>query len=515
MLAENIRIDSRTRWRDAIVFLRDDIRYKNIEDMSEREELFQDFIKELEKKEREDRMKRKELAMESLTNMLKVMQQEQRVSLKTTWLDIKSTLLDLIHERHDLKGLDEIDAKRCLTEYLKVLQEEQRIESNRKKEAFQQEVSVALEQFKEVLEGLRQKHELTAFTRWKDILSRVDVTTSSAFVTLYDLMVKQQTTSQQMQQVGAGSNVQQASGGFGTDIGVAPAAGGAGGSQPFATNNVNMNVEKAEEEFYHKLRQVFDEVITKAQEIYKADKKLLKKCLHEMNYLVQHDSKYEDFKSFVCKFGKVREMEVNGVLQMVAIVEKEVAEEGEEVEEEQDSKQATGATEAAASSSSAAIVEQHVTSAQIQEVLLTRANIHLYEIFIDFHEKAKEYYEEEQRYRLKAEGRFIDMLQDHFYLSDHVHITWEEAKPILSRRSAYEAVEHKSDRKRLFHQYMMSLKEKMEAKSMSMKAYSRELEPGEYEDVPLPPNAAQQASSSSYYDNKVSSFHGNFVISIF
>jgi hypothetical protein len=40
MLAENVDIDSRSRWRDAIPKLQNDHRYKNVEDAREREELF-------------------------------------------------------------------------------------------------------------------------------------------------------------------------------------------------------------------------------------------------------------------------------------------------------------------------------------------------------------------------------------------------------------------------------------------------------------------------------------------
>lgn len=55
MLAENTKIDSRTRWVDASNILKDDNRFKNIEDAGEREDLFNEFVGELIKKEREDK----------------------------------------------------------------------------------------------------------------------------------------------------------------------------------------------------------------------------------------------------------------------------------------------------------------------------------------------------------------------------------------------------------------------------------------------------------------------------
>jgi hypothetical protein len=39
-LAENVEIDSRSRWREAQALLQSDARYKNVEDAREREELF-------------------------------------------------------------------------------------------------------------------------------------------------------------------------------------------------------------------------------------------------------------------------------------------------------------------------------------------------------------------------------------------------------------------------------------------------------------------------------------------
>ena len=66
MLAENTGIDVRTTWRAAILLLQEDSRYKNVEDPHDREDLFNDFVSELEKKEREDRNKQKDTALKLL-----------------------------------------------------------------------------------------------------------------------------------------------------------------------------------------------------------------------------------------------------------------------------------------------------------------------------------------------------------------------------------------------------------------------------------------------------------------
>jgi hypothetical protein len=122
-------------------------------------------------------------------------------------------------------------------------------------------------------------------------------------------------------------------------------------------------------------------------------------------------------------------------------------------------------------------------------------------LFKEMKAKAVAEYEEQQRMIRKMEGKFLTLLEDHFYLSDHVGIQWEDAKKTLQKRSAYDAV-GKSDRKRLFQKHMENLAAKMEAKTKSIKILidSRE-------HVELPPPAVDHASSpavgqSSAAENK-------------
>ena len=55
MLAENTKIDSATRWREAQEMLGEVSSFAEVEDEREREELFSDFIMELSKTEKEAR----------------------------------------------------------------------------------------------------------------------------------------------------------------------------------------------------------------------------------------------------------------------------------------------------------------------------------------------------------------------------------------------------------------------------------------------------------------------------
>ncbi len=55
-------------------------------------------------------------------------------------------------------------------------------------------------------------------------------------------------------------------------------------------------------------------------------------------------------------------------------------------------------------------------------------------------------HEEDLRLAKKAEKKFVGLLEDTFYLSDHVGIPWDEAKKKLQKRSAYDVVT-KTERK--------------------------------------------------------------------
>lgn len=52
MLAQNTQIDGRSRWDDAERTLRDDARFKAVPDSADREDLFNEFVEALTKKEK-------------------------------------------------------------------------------------------------------------------------------------------------------------------------------------------------------------------------------------------------------------------------------------------------------------------------------------------------------------------------------------------------------------------------------------------------------------------------------
>jgi pre-mRNA-processing factor 40 len=123
MLAENTEIDARTRWRDAVVILQDDQRFKNLEDVRDREELFKDFTLELEKKEKEDKRRTKESAMDQFHKVLDQFKEEKKINRKSVWVESKKLFADVICKT-EYRSLDDTDFRRVFQDFTSSLEEE-------------------------------------------------------------------------------------------------------------------------------------------------------------------------------------------------------------------------------------------------------------------------------------------------------------------------------------------------------------------------------------------------------
>ncbi len=486
MLAENTNIDVKTRWKDAMTMLKDDPRFENVEDSYEREELFNDFIKELEKKEREDRIKRKDQAFNTVRDHLKMMGKEGKITLRTLWQDVRESIMSFT-SRSDLRILEEGDCRRCFQEFCRDLMEEFKKDEQKRKDEYQKSIQTQLNDFKTLLYNSVNDGDIIAFTRWKEVMELPRITSSAPYQALYSLIVTNNPNNHSVASSNSSSHT--------------TTVNGHSSNAP-----TGKDLEKLQGELEFMLRNQFDEVITKVQDNYKADKKLIKRFLHEINYAVAHDTKFEDWKMMMLRFLNMKE-EKHPTLVGKTIFTRVAAsasaakelEEGEDIEEGEEIPVAkkNNSSTVAASSSSGAIssstpadgsASNASTSDQLHELLSLRP-FNLKEIFQDLHDKAFDEWEEDQRLKKKNEEKFLNLLKEYFYLSDHVNISWDDAKAIISQRSAYDLL-HKSDKKRIFYDYMAQLKEKMDQKSLAMRALSEELEPGE---------CVQVGSGSSYH----------------
>lgn len=586
MLAEHTDIDARTRWRQAQEMLKDDARFKNVEESREREDLFQEFIAELEKKEREDRHKHKERALLIVNDIFNRMREPVNqasgnnggtatVHAQSTWGEHRDTLLSLL-QRPDLRALDDGDIKRAFLDFVQKLQEEAKQEEKRKREQWQRDVD---DSERQLLAWLVTSAQAGLFVKKPSTATPANTSSSnnsssssssnnnssnhhhhsqSHATTPYDLRYKEVMHAPAVTESPAYTRL-----------------------QALFQQQASQSSMPAVEACNRRLHVVFDKAMDALQESYRQDKKLVKKVFHivlhpqfgsstsssavapatttgpssshhrgDDYYRVEHDSRFDDVYQRLLKYAKLRD----GGLTTATVVAEEGStggegspakplvlptaddvagwkarvfeptvdprEDGEEVEETTATTTAAAATSnqhaattdsanqrhqnrrrsrsrsrrstsprangrgkdgqpSSTSTSSAAIASMvgvtvwPVTPGSVRKLFTERAWIVRF-IFDEQLVKARDEYEEELRYRRKAEEKFVQLLRDTFYLSDHVHLQWEEAKSMIQHRSAYEALT-KSDRRRLFAAHMSDLQEKYAARTQALKAAALEL----------------------------------------
>ncbi len=95
------------------------------------------------------------------------------------------------------------------------------------------------------------------------------------------------------------------------------------------------------------------------------------------------------------------------------------------------------------------------------------------------HHNLVERAERDRRYRKKVEldreNRYLELLEDLYYRSDHVGITWDDAQDRLDRNSSHIPRDLTVEtQKRLFKEHMSELRKLMEEKAARMKALRKE-----------------------------------------
>lgn len=490
MLAETTDIDARTKWKDAIDILKEDVRYKNVEDSREREELFREFILELEKKEREDTYKQKDRALtyvketlqsiannsnnvthtaSSSSSSFAKIQQLPALTYKSNWNDYRQSLTELVNSRAELRVLTDNDLRKCFLDFVHQLEEKQRQEERKKREQFAQSVEQSKQDLRNAFEQLTKEGVLNAFTRWKDFLLLSEVVNLPAYKELRDLMITHN------------------------------------------PNNNGGNIQRLEEDFVSLLREMFDRIITRAQEQYKDDRRLIKKFAWDQRIDLLPETKYAEFKESLLRKSQMiekrrdkadglvegkpekEEFEVGGDVSVSLSVKapriEDHPEEGEEIEEPEakkipesdENREISGAPTGSRAGAGVGVVATTMLS-EVQSFLLSRP-FNLKDIFDDLYDKMMVEYEEEKKRQKKLEEKYVSLLKEYFYLSDHVGVKWDDAKQKLQGRSAYDALS-RSDRKRLFYSYMDELGEKLKQKSIAMKSFEV-VEAGELSALPL------------------------------
>ena len=381
MLAENTQIDANTRWRTARSFLCSDNRYKAIEDDREREDIFLEFIQELDKKEKEDANKTRREALSLFSAHLKDLHGEGKITRTTMWADAKPALAAALADvRYAL--LNESDMRHALQDFTLELTNQFKEELKAKRDFQRAKCEETEANFRAMLKRLStcegesssQAPVLTYISDWKSVRDLIEAT------------VEHNELRDSLEEM--------------NDLNAAYAKADMARSRSQSVSNRSSGSGRIRAK---SVVDAFDSFVTDLEAEYKADKKLIKASLADSNIQITYESKCDDVM------------------------------------------QALKAANADA-------------SAPAHEVLKNRE--YVARMYV---EDTIDYRIEDHEEDLKLERRFIELLEDYYYRSDHVDVTWEEAKDDLYKRSAYANLD-RTRRKRLFDKYMAELADKLAAK---------------------------------------------------
>lgn len=250
MLAENTAIDARTDWNTAASVLKDDQRFRNIEDVREREELFKDFVAELQKKEKEDLTRDRNASLSSLDAVLSKMKSEGVFNRKSIWADYKDELVALL-DRSDLRSLHEADVRRSFQKIIEVLNEEHRAAEKARRDQFCETSRILLQEVRKVFEELVEENVLGPLSRLKDAAIQEALAKSASFASLEALF-----------------------------------------NDFYGEGNQSLETE---------LRNLFERVVEGVRDVYHGDKRAVKHLLSDHNMRIGRESRYEDFVKWLGK----------------------------------------------------------------------------------------------------------------------------------------------------------------------------------------------------------------------
>jgi hypothetical protein len=344
-----------------------------------------------------------------------------------------------------------------------------------KKEAFQQTVKQKLQAVPLLLDSLMSSGAMTIDTKWRELSASSNFLTSTA-----------------MQELSALFKLESSSSSDG---------GSSSSSSSSSSSAAEAEAEEAEamsaalelcKELYYKFH---DDAV----DTHRADRRLVKDLCHELGVAIAHDSALQALQAAIARIlqpdleairddvarrvevayrervereriekQKLKEKQREMLEAQKKVQEEEEVEEGEEMEEGEEREDeppeeaenpadisiaATAYANSAATAAVAAAVAKRDSQIAVEyQQMNTSRPWAMLPVFDDLLQDAKEDHEEQ----LRAEKKFVALLSDTLS-SEHVGVSWSDAKRKLQKRSAYEAL-RSSDRIRLFDTYMQVTK---------------------------------------------------------
>ncbi|CAI9266373.1 unnamed protein product [Lactuca saligna] len=166
MLEESKELTSSMRWSKAMAMFEDDERYKAVDRPSDREDLFQNYLVDLQKKER---AKAQEEQRQYRSEYKQFLETCGLIKVDTQWRKVQDRLED--DER--CSRLDKIDRLEIFQEYIRDLEKEEDEQRKIKKDHIKRVERKNRDEFRKMMEEDVNSGTLTAKTQWRDYCQKV------------------------------------------------------------------------------------------------------------------------------------------------------------------------------------------------------------------------------------------------------------------------------------------------------------------------------------------------------
>lgn len=166
MLEECSDLTSKMRWSKAVTIFGDDEHFKAIERPRDRQDMFEEYLAELEKKEW---TKAEEERQQSITEYRKFLESCDFIKANSQWRKVK----DRLEADERCLRLETMDRLKIFQEYVGDLEKEEEEQRRLQKEEIRKAERKNRDEFRKLLEGHVADGTLTAKTHWRDYHSKV------------------------------------------------------------------------------------------------------------------------------------------------------------------------------------------------------------------------------------------------------------------------------------------------------------------------------------------------------
>nr|GEW53715.1 pre-mRNA-processing protein 40A-like isoform X1 [Tanacetum cinerariifolium] len=166
MLEDLKDLTSSTKWRDAILIFEDDDRFKAVERPKEREDLFDDHITELEKKERSKALEEHKKNRKEYIEFLKSC---DFITASSQWRRVQ----DRLETNESCSRLEKLDRLEIFQEYVRELEKDEEEQRKLRMEDLRKTERKNRDEFRKLMEEHRASGMLTSKSIWRDYVIKV------------------------------------------------------------------------------------------------------------------------------------------------------------------------------------------------------------------------------------------------------------------------------------------------------------------------------------------------------